>query len=256
MSPHLRSQSVTSSVDYDFAGRTLSTLFQAKPALIRKFLLTFFGGACSGGTLKEGQMTPDEATKKLFEAAERGNTAEAQAAINAGAILTSRNAAAYSPANWARVHGKSDTADFLNKAERSARDKEDAKRMRGEGIGTLAGLAGVLLWATLLWHISSRSHNSPASQDNGGPQNVDPASEPGNEAINKRLSAALNDPTVKNRIIEQIKDSSVMQEFTGNPEVMSNLQKLAAAIEDEANRNPESWADRVLKKDPQSLKRD
>ncbi len=76
------------------------------------------------------------------------------------------------------------------------------------------------------------------------------------DSAQKQLSTALKDRAVTDRIIEQVKDPSVIQEFMADPEIMENLRRLANAIEGDAKRHPTNWTGKAVQdKNAQSTKR-
>lgn len=58
-------------------------------------------------------MTPEEATRKLFQAAESGNLIEAEAALDAGASPNSRNDFQETPLHCAATNGQIEIARLL-----------------------------------------------------------------------------------------------------------------------------------------------
>jgi Ankyrin repeats (many copies) len=89
-------------------------------------------------------MTPDEATDKLYQAAESSNLNDAQAAIDAGADVNAKDDRKMTPLHWAAYAARSDTTARLlidKGADVNAKDCNSACR----SIGLPAALSAVLL---------------------------------------------------------------------------------------------------------------
>jgi hypothetical protein len=185
--------------------------------------------------IKEDVMTPQEATKQLFEAAKAGDTAAARAAIEAGARQNDRDGQGRTAVTLAEANGHTATAKFL------AQERDHDFVVRRAPL-----VAGGMLVA--IFGILSMPRMNANTANNPPPNNA--------ESAQRQLRTVLADPAMTARIIEQIKDPLVIQQFMDEPEVMQNLRRLANAIEGDGKNMPGSWADKAVpSKSAQPLKR-
>jgi hypothetical protein len=185
----------------------------------------------------EDIVTPQEATAKLFEAAKSGDTAAAQAAYDAGADLIGHDDEAHTPLFWAQLNGHTDTAHFLNK---KWHEESDRRTRRQNNTAEAGMLISMTLFGLLLYNILSDNRNiKPVRDSDNKPAERDL------ESAQKQLRSALKDPAMTSRLIEQVRDPSVIQKFMDDPEIMQNLQRLATAIEGDG-KHPEKWTEKAI----------
>ena len=183
-------------------------------------------------------MTPleAEATDKLFKAAKSGDIAAAQSAINAKAHLTAMNSEGHTPMTLAHDNEQTDMVEFLLKVQYEKREKKHLQDERSRGVTTVALVA---LWGAFLLYLGGRSSpNIPVPDNKPVPKNSAPDSRKEMESVQKQLHSVLKDPAVKDRLIDQIKNFSVIEELMADPEIAKHLQKIAHPVERNANDSP------------------
>lgn len=133
-------------------------------------------------------MTPQEATRKLFQAAKAGDKAAALAAIDAGAHVHALNDDCHTPSMCAGYNGHLELAKLLITLEPySDRTRRDN---RVTGIGALA--AGILTWVTL-GRILPRSIDIPSPNAKPPPHRVSSKHEGNANGPAQRTSAHTGD---------------------------------------------------------------
>ena len=116
-----------------------------------------------------------------------------------------------------------------------------------------SALGVVILAAALFLGVICPGINKSADKKLGRNNGLTPSKQPipeDVEAAGQRLRNALKDPAMTDRLIEQLKDPSVIEKVTADPEIMTNLRKLANAIEVDVKSEPEqaSWANKAIQR--------
>jgi len=187
-------------------------------------------------------VTPQEATDKLFEAAKSGDTAAAQAAIDAGADFGARvNGRA--PIHWAQANGHDETAKLLGDIARTHYDKIRRGEVIASNIGSLIG--AITIAAIAYGSFRYYSINQNTSIDDYQVPNKQPVPKDV-EAVQLQVRNMLKDSATTDHFIEQLKNNpSMVQKLTDDPDIMRNMRKLADAIEGNAKERPANWTDKA-----------
>ena len=184
-------------------------------------------------------MTPQEATEHLFAAAKKGDTAAAQAALDAGADDTARDNQFYTPLMWAHANDHADAVKLLAEKAAARRDKQQTKDNIKISIGwLLAGIVSGAMWYGTFFGMSDRQRSNQKRP------NKPPAPETA-----EALHTMLKDPAFTEQLFEQLKDDpSVIQKFAEDADIMTNLQTLAEAIEGKDAPKDRNWASKAVKR--------
>ena len=186
-------------------------------------------------------MTPQEATDELFKAAKRGDIPAAQAAIDAGANLLAADDSHHTPKDWAHINDHAEMVRLLN----SAWYRQSDRRTKEKNVVSNIGLLGMtIITMALLGSLVSRARSVPPPDKGPVPQNNTPV--PGElEAAHNQLRSVLKDPVMTDRLIQQIKDSSVTEELIADPDIARNLQRVARAIEGNPKNSPGQTTEQI-----------
>jgi len=173
------------------------------------------------------KLTQAEAQAKLFEAAKTGNIDAAKAALAAGANLWAKNDEGDGVREIATHSGNRKLIHYLNTKRRELMDEREIE----ENVFVNRVLAGIVaIGIPFLFWVALRSPSTPDLPPKGAATVRD------NTEAQKALRTMLQDPDLADRIIKQMKDPSFTDTLTSDPKIMQNLQKVAAAIAENADK--------------------